>query len=344
MKLRTLTLREMQRRPAQTFLTILGITLGLATVVASGLTIHAVRGAYRDLFQRVTGGLALEVTAPGLAAFDPAFARQWSEIEDVEEVSPRIHTATAVVGAAGSVSSPLVAIDTASSQADWPLSSGTPLGQGDEALLDESLANSMELAPGQLFRIWTPSGLVSLHLSGVVASQGVAAGTGGRVVISLANARRLFTIPAGQVNCLRVRLKDGAVCKRVQTDLERDLPAGLTVHAPSGHATLARLDLAGGGAGADRVGRDGSDRRGVRHPQHFPAQSRRTPAAIRPPQNARDDSRSSCGCFLARQPYSDSSEPRLAAPPGLGWRRCCSGQWNVSSAWGCPLCHWRRVP
>ena len=88
MNLCTCTVREVQRRPWRMLLTLLGITLGLATVVATRLTTHTVSGAYRELFESVTGGAALEVTAPGLSAFETPWAESLTTLAGVQEVVP----------------------------------------------------------------------------------------------------------------------------------------------------------------------------------------------------------------------------------------------------------------
>src|SRR5579871_3113703 len=69
MNLWVYNLREVQRRPGRMVLTLLGIALGLATVVATRLTIRTVDRAYRDLFEDVAGRPALEITAKGQGGF-----------------------------------------------------------------------------------------------------------------------------------------------------------------------------------------------------------------------------------------------------------------------------------
>ncbi|HZV07867.1 MAG TPA: hypothetical protein VE999_22470, partial [Gemmataceae bacterium] len=80
MNLWTYNLREIQRRPGRMLLTLLGIILGLATVVATRLTIHTVDRAYRELFEGVSGRPSLEVTAKGQGGFDPRATRELESI------------------------------------------------------------------------------------------------------------------------------------------------------------------------------------------------------------------------------------------------------------------------
>ena len=159
-----------------------------------------------------------------------------------------------MVGVAGGVTTPVVGVDPIHSGKDWQLRQGQPLAGDDEALLDETLAGGLGVGVGESFRLWTPAGLTTLRLSGTVAAQGATARTGGLLVVSLGTARRLFTMPERQVNCLWVRLKDKAVGNRVQEEVARRLPAGLTVHAPGGHSSLARTTLMAAEQGLSALG------------------------------------------------------------------------------------------
>src|SRR5215469_4509516 len=103
MNLWTYNLREMQRRPIRMLLTLLGIILGLATVVATRLTIHTVDRAYHELFEGLSGRASLEVTAKAQGGFDPGAVRGLESVRGVKAVVPRIQSAAALTGPAGSV-------------------------------------------------------------------------------------------------------------------------------------------------------------------------------------------------------------------------------------------------
>jgi putative ABC transport system permease protein len=243
MNLRTCTVREVQRRPARTLLTLLGTALGLATVVAVGLTVPTVRRGYRELFDAATGGTALEVTAAGLAPFDPAPIMEAAEgVTGVEDVEPRIRAAAGVVGRAGSVTVPLLGITSGRQAALGRMRRGEAMAGEGDALLDDALATTLGLEPGELFRLWTSAGLNELRLSGTVAPRG-ATGAGGLLVVSLDTAGRLAALPPGQVNCLRVAVADGTAVEPVRSRLAETMPAGLTVHPPGSGGAQARATL-----------------------------------------------------------------------------------------------------
>jgi putative ABC transport system permease protein len=232
-------LREVQRKPGRMLLTLLGVTLALATVVATGLTIHTVRAAYRDLFAGAAGD-CLEVTAPGLDSFPAARADVLADLPGVKEITPRIQGAVGVVGRSAGVAGALVGWS-GRGPAGWRLQRGREPVADDEALLDEGLAAGLGLAPGQPMQVWTPGGLISLRLVGTVVPLG--AGAGSLVVVSLGAARRLLELPAGNVNSLWVMLEEGAAVEKVRSQVAARLPPGLTVHSSGGQSNLARSTL-----------------------------------------------------------------------------------------------------
>ncbi|MGH7174242.1 MAG: FtsX-like permease family protein, partial [Gemmataceae bacterium] len=221
----------------------LGIALGLATVVATRLTIRTIDRAYRDLFEGLVGHSALEVTAKGQGGFDPASASSLESVAGVKAIVPRIQSAAALVSASGSVAIPVLGIDPRGVGAsDWPLRDGRPLLGDDDALLDPGLAVSLHLRPGQSLEIWAPAGSTHLRLSGIFQPRGASAATGGQMIVSLACAQRLFEMPK-RVNSIQVLLADDADPAVVQAAIAPRLPPGLTVQPPGMRGELARTTL-----------------------------------------------------------------------------------------------------
>jgi putative ABC transport system permease protein len=240
MNLWTCTVREVQRRPGRMLLTLLGITLGLATVVATRLTIHTIDRAYRDLFEGVSGRSALEVTAAGQGGFAADFVRDLESAPGVKAVIPRIQGAVALVGDAGSVAVPLLGVEPGTD--DWPLCEGRPLAGDREALLDAGLAKNLGLAPGRPMRLWAPAGEDQLDLAGTLRPRGDSAAAGGVLVVSLTCAQHLFAL--GQhVNSVQILLADDADPNLAQARLAPRLPAGLTIRPPGMRGELGRSTL-----------------------------------------------------------------------------------------------------
>jgi putative ABC transport system permease protein len=226
-------------------LTLLGIAIGIATAVASHLTIHAAHNAYRDLFAGVNGQPALEVVAPGAAGFDPAVADGLKALPGVRAVVPRVQAVTTVVFPAGAVPVLVLGtdVDSPSALASFPLATGRPCRGEDEVLLGRGFARAQGLKPGQSVRLWTPAGPAELRCTGSLEPQGVAAANGGAVaVVPLTTAQRLFELP-GQVNNVQVILEAGADADRVGAAVSARLPPGLTAQRPGRRGELARSTL-----------------------------------------------------------------------------------------------------
>jgi putative ABC transport system permease protein len=241
MNLWTCSAREMQRRPGRTLLTVVGIALGLATVVATRLTIDTVDRAYRDLFEGVSGRTALEVTAKGKGGFEAATVPDLGSLPGVKAVVPRIQGAAALVGASGSAAIPVLGVEP-SEVTDWPVREGQPLAGDNDALLDPGLAASLGLRPGQSMEVWSPAGSTQLRLAGFFQPQADSAVAGGQMIVLLGCAQRLFDLPR-RVNSIQVLLADDADPLIVQEAIARRLPAGLFVQPPGMRGESARATL-----------------------------------------------------------------------------------------------------
>jgi putative ABC transport system permease protein len=222
-------------------LTLLGIAVGLATVVATRLTIRTVDHAYRDLFEGVAGRPALEVTAKGQGGFAADSVADLEKVRGVKAVLPRIQSAAALVSASGSVAVPVLGIDRGGAS-DWPVREGQPLSGDGDALIDPGLADSLHLRPGQSLETWAPAGSTYLRLSGILQPRGTSAASGGQMIVSLACAQHLFNLPR-RVNSIQVLLADDADPADVQAAIGGRLPAGLTVQPPGMRGELARTTL-----------------------------------------------------------------------------------------------------
>jgi putative ABC transport system permease protein len=242
MNLWAYSLREMRRRPGRTLLTLLGIALGIATLVATSLTTHSVHRAYRELFKGLIGPRALAVAAPAGAGFDAALGHDLAEIPGVHAVVPCIESTVALLGPCGPVSVVVLGIDERVAGQDF-----SPPNEGD-LLLDAELAHTHALVVGNSVRIWTVVGQSEFRLAGLLP-RGTAAVNGGAVaVVSLADAGRLCGL-AGQVNSLRVRLTDGADPHAVRKALSRRLSSPLSVQPAEARSELAQATLLSGERG-----------------------------------------------------------------------------------------------
>ncbi len=244
MRLWTYSLREALRRPGRTLLTLLAVAIGTASLAATVLTNQAVGRAYRDLFSRVSGPAALEAVAAGQGGFDPACADGLADVPGVKAVIPRVQAMAALAGPP--TAEPTLVIGVAPDQAaggpDLHIVAGRLATGDDEIVLEAGRVRERGLVLGNRVRMWTPTGLAELRLTGAV-EDGLGDGTAHLAVLSLGAAQRLFRLP-NQVNNLHILLQHGADAARVESLVAPRLPPGVSVQGPGARAELAGATLA----------------------------------------------------------------------------------------------------
>jgi hypothetical protein len=173
MRLWTFSLRESRHRRGRTLLTLAGIALGVAAVVSTRLTVHTVRAAYADLYG-APGHARLEVSVPGGGGLDGSLAETLTAVPGVRAVVPRVLGVVALLGPKGQVPVPLQGLPTERLEAceDWTLCRGCWPRHDGAALLSEELAGQLGLLPGDRLRVWAPSGVVELSLTGLLRPRG----------------------------------------------------------------------------------------------------------------------------------------------------------------------------
>lgn len=239
--------RAMVRRPGRTFLTLLGIAIGVATIVAVNLTTHTTRRAYHEMFASVTGKASLEVVAEGTGGFDGSVVLRLEEQSPIKAAVPLIQSPAALVGNSGPVPVLVLGIDADRDHLarEYRVDSGSGLTGQDTAgvLLEAGFAKGNGFELGQSARLWTPSGMKRLPIVGLLEPHGAAFHNGGAVVfMPLAAAQRLFRLP-NQVNSVQIVLEDGTDETYAQKALAARLPAGLRLQPSSLRGDRARQTL-----------------------------------------------------------------------------------------------------
>jgi putative ABC transport system permease protein len=240
------TLRQIRRRPGRTLLTLLGIVIGVAAIVAIDLTVDTTTHAYRDLFAQVTDRAALEIVAEGLGGFDEDSVAEVAAVPGVKDVVPILQGPGALVGASGPLPVLILGIDPSRDRAarDYVIREGRMLDDGDGVLLEAGFAAGQELQVGQMTQLLTPTGRVHLPIVGLLEPRGAAAfNRGGIVFVPLEKAQAIFAL-AGRINSLQIVLDEGADPRRVEGSLAGKLPAGLTVQEPTARSEHAAGALA----------------------------------------------------------------------------------------------------
>ncbi|HEV3257112.1 MAG TPA: ABC transporter permease [Gemmataceae bacterium] len=236
------TVRQMRRRPGRTLLTLLGIVIGVATVVAISVTVRTTNTASRTMFETLTGRASLEVVAEGLGDFEEGLAGGLASCSGVAAAVPVIQAPALLLGPSGSAPVVALGVDPAREGAarDAALAEGRPLAGPEDVLLEAGFARAHGLPLGGAARLLTPRGLHQLRVVGLLQRRGAAVFNGGAVaVMSLETAQRVFGL-RGKVNSVQIVLADGAGLQQVESDIARRLPAGLRVQTPGTRGELAQ--------------------------------------------------------------------------------------------------------
>jgi putative ABC transport system permease protein len=245
MSLASYTLGELRRRPGRTALTLIGIAIGVSSIVAIMICTQTTRSAYRTMFEQLTGRAELEVVAEAYSGFDPAIVAQLAHTPGVAAAIPVVQTSTALITPAGASGVMALGIDPQQDTAarDYEFRAGRMLQSGKEVLLAANVAESNDWKLGSKIRIMAPAGVTALEVVGLLEPVGPAASKlGGVVILPLATAQELFRL-GSQINGVQLVLQQGAVSQQVERDIAPTLPAGLTVQVPATRSQMAHDSL-----------------------------------------------------------------------------------------------------
>lgn len=234
--------REMRRHRARALLTWLSVVVGVAAVLAVGLSTGSARSAYQQMYQTITGRAALEITAAGGNTLDASLLDQVQAVPGVEDAVPLIQRNSIMYYPGGRMNLIALGIDPARDAAvrDYRLVGGKQLSErGAGILLDASLAQSLNLKVGDRVKLLVRRGFVETTVVGLVQPRsGAAVTSAGVLFMPLAAAQRRFAI-AGKLDRIQIVLGQNADPAALQTRLRSLLPVGVQVEPPLTRSSLA---------------------------------------------------------------------------------------------------------
>jgi ABC-type lipoprotein release transport system permease subunit len=194
--------RSLQAHPGRTLLTLLGIALGVAAVLATSITNRNASATLDAMFKRTIGGAELQVVPPGnKTIMRESVLEMVRSMPEVRLAVPVIRTDTVmpgtlgegqlVYGASGQVkmgkSVEVDGIDPAlePEMRVYTLASGRfPVLGEYEALVPQSFADQNNLELGGDLELYGPDGTESLKITGLLANEGAAMTNSGNVVFA----------------------------------------------------------------------------------------------------------------------------------------------------------------
>ena len=227
--LTSLAVRGLAARRGRTFLSVVGIALGVGVLFASLATDAGIETAIERTVREVVGRADLRVAAFGEAGLSPESVAAIDAAPGVVIAAPALELRTylaADVATTGDLPPPVtvLGVDPASEAEvrDLPLVAGEPLA-GPEAfgaLITERLATDDRIGLGDDVTFQGGAdGPVSLEVQGIVAGDGPFVGSGGRtVIVPIVTAQRLLGVDG--VSRVDIIVGEGATPAEVTTALE----------------------------------------------------------------------------------------------------------------------------
>ncbi|HTU01339.1 MAG TPA: FtsX-like permease family protein [Candidatus Sulfotelmatobacter sp.] len=233
---RLLSWRAVTRERTRTLVTLCGVALGVAAVLAIRLANEGVLQSFRQSLDDVAGKSRLVVRG-GEPGIDERLYPTIAGVPGVEKAVPLIEAVTPVDGQPEMLLILGVDVLSDASVREYRAAGDLPdplqlLTDPDAILLTDRYAKAHGLRIGDSIRLLTPTGARSFHIRGILSEAGTARFMDGRVgILDIATAQ-LQLGKLGRLDEVDLLLRPAAQPDQVATDVRRILPSGVTVERP----------------------------------------------------------------------------------------------------------------
>ncbi|HWT79193.1 MAG TPA: ABC transporter permease, partial [Candidatus Methylomirabilis sp.] len=230
--------RNFRREGLRSLITILGVSLGVAVVLAIRLANDGVLDSFRSSLDHVAGRSRLQVTA-GEMGFDETLFPIITGTTGVTRAVPVVQATTPVVGLPGEVLL-VLGVDILSDAAVREYRGLTPglvdplqlLTEPDGILLTERFAHAHGFSVRDTIRLHTPTGSWAFVIRGLLADQGAARSMDGQFAVLDISAAQLRFGKLGRLDRVDLLLDEKADPNRIAMALRQSLPSEVTVERP----------------------------------------------------------------------------------------------------------------
>jgi putative ABC transport system permease protein len=250
-----LTLRSIQRHPVRTILSMLGITIGVAGILALGITNQASMQSISVLFEESSGRVDLMVTASSESqSLAEGMIRITENITAVRVVLPivKANTAFANQASGGGLELSFFGMDSGGFllhgvnpvleplARDYKITEGRFLEDALEAfevVLVESFAQDEDIQVGDRIEVLTPNGVERLRVVGLMAREGPGQVNNGAFgIVPINTVQRMFN-RLGEYDQLDLLLTDSKSSQELEEQrlgIQRRLGETVSVTYPAG--------------------------------------------------------------------------------------------------------------
>ena len=236
--IRLVAWRGITRDRLRSLITVMGVALGVAVMLAIRLANDGVLESFRNSLDHVAGKSRLQVSA-GEVGFDEALFPVIAGTPGVARAVPVVEAVTPVAGLPREVVLVLgvdVLADAGVREYRGPtLELADPLQlltDPDAILLTERFARAHGFSVNGTIRLHTPTGSRAFVVRGFLADQGVAQSMGGQFAVMDIAAAQLRFGKLGRLDRVDLLLEEQADPNRVAAAIRQKLPPGVTVERP----------------------------------------------------------------------------------------------------------------
>jgi putative ABC transport system permease protein len=241
---RLVALRHLTGAPLRSTITVFGIALGVASVVATSLVNDGILRSVRKGIEAVAGRADLEISAGAMGLEESALERV-REVTGVSHAAPVLEVTTNVTAPrAGAGESLLVlGLDTLGDPyfTEDPLEGGRAvevedpiafLNAPDSLLLSQSMATRLGLRVGGKIEVVTATGVRPLTVRGLLPDGGLTRAFGGDVGVMDIFAMQIAFHREGRFDRIQVALRRGTRVGEVRPRLALALGPGVEIETP----------------------------------------------------------------------------------------------------------------
>jgi putative ABC transport system permease protein len=243
----------LRKHAVRSFLTVLGIVLGVAVFVAMHTANEAVFFAFERTVDRIAGAAQLQVSS-GEAGFPEDVLERIQAVPDVEVAVPVIEAAAAT-RTAGQGNILILGVDMTGDRRlrDYDLESGDEaviddplvfLAQPDSIIVTKEFAGRNHLSVGSTLTLSTMVGDRAFTVRGIMRSGGLTSAFGGNLaVMDIYAAQQVFG-RGRRFDRIDLKLKEGTPLAQGRADIQRAAGMGLEVESPSARGQQLESTLA----------------------------------------------------------------------------------------------------
>jgi putative ABC transport system permease protein len=251
--LRLISWPYLRKHAVRSLLTVVGIVLGVAVLVAMHTANAAVFYAFERTVDRIAGAAQLQVTA-GEAGFPEAVLERVQAIDDVQVAVPVIE-APAGTRLPGQGNVLILGVDMTGDRSlrEYDLDSGDEavvedplvfLAQPDSIIITREFADRNNLAVGDRLTLSTMVGDKAFRVRGIMRSGGLTSAFGGNLAVMDIYAAQLVFGRGRRFDRVDVKLDEDVPVEKGRAAIQRVLGVGFTVEPPASRGQQLESTLA----------------------------------------------------------------------------------------------------